>query len=185
MAMLKMQRVYVYALLKYCKDILEALQRRGVVEIENLNIEDSVFFKDDTSAYQAQYQRMASTAIEANEILSRYAKRKKGLLSSFKGRKQLSREEYDKLVDETQDILRIAYDIISCQKNIDTNEAEKVKAEVKAEVETRVRAECRTSVREESALAMFADHLPVEKVAKYSKLSLKKATALGKKHGYL
>ena len=30
MAMLKMQRVYVYALLKYCKDILEALQRRGV-----------------------------------------------------------------------------------------------------------------------------------------------------------
>lgn len=127
MAMLKMQRVYVYALLKYCKDILEALQRRGVVEIENLNIEDSVFFKDDTSAYQAQYQRMASTATEANEILSRYVKQKKGLLSSFKGRQQLSREEYDRLVDETPDILRIAYDIISCQKNIDTNEAEKIK----------------------------------------------------------
>ncbi len=134
MAMLKMQRVYVYALLKYCKDILEALQRRGVVEIENLNIEDSVFFKDDTSAYQAQYQRMASNAIEANEILSRYAKRKKGLLSSFKGRKQLTREEYDKLVDETPDILRIAYDIISCQKNIDTNEAEKIKYQQQLEI---------------------------------------------------
>ena len=127
MAMLKMQRVYVYALLKYCKDILEALQRRGVVAIENLNIEDSVFFKDDTSAYQAQYRRMASTATEANEILSRYVKQKKGLLSSFNGRKQLSSEEYDKLADETPDILRIAYDIISCQKNIDTNEAEKIK----------------------------------------------------------
>ncbi|WP_405343839.1 V-type ATP synthase subunit I [Ruminococcus sp.] len=134
MAMLKMQRVYVYALLKYCKDILETLQRRGVVEIENLNIEDSVFFKDDTSAYQAQYQRMASNAIEANEILSRYAKRKKGLLSSFKGRKQLTREEYDKLVDETPDILRIAYDIISCQKNIDTNEAEKIKYQQQLEI---------------------------------------------------
>lgn len=134
MAMLKMQRVYVYALLKYCKDILEALQRRGVVEIENLNIEDSVFFKDDTSAYQAQYQRMASNAIEANEILSRYAKRKKGLLSSFKGRKQLTREEYDKLADETPDILRIAYDIISCQKNIDTNEAEKIKYQQQLEI---------------------------------------------------
>ena len=134
MAMLKMQRIYVYALLKYCKDILEALQRRGVVEIENLNIEDSVFFKDDTSAYQAQYQRMASTALEANEILSRYVKQKKGLLSSFKGRKQLTREEYDKLVDETPDILRIAYDIISCQKNIDTNEAEKVKYQSQLEI---------------------------------------------------
>ena len=134
MAMLKMQRIYVYALLKYCKDILEALQRRGVVEIENLNIEDSVFFKDDTSAYQAQYQRMASTATEANEILSRYVKRKKGLLSSFKGRKQLTREDYDKLADETPDILRIAYGIISCQKNIDTNEAEKIKYQQQLEI---------------------------------------------------
>ena len=116
MAMLKMQRIYVYALLKYCKDILETLQRRGVVEIENLEIEDSVFFKDDTSAYQAQYQRLASTASEANEILSRYVKKKKGLLSSFKGREQLTRERYDELVDEAPDILRIAYDIISCQK---------------------------------------------------------------------
>lgn len=134
MAMLKMQRVYVYALLKYCKDILEALQRRGVVQIENLNIEDSVFFKDDTSMFQAQYQRMASTASEANEILSRYVKKKKGLLSSFKGRKQLTRDQYDALADETPDILRIAYDIISCQKNIDTCEAEKVKYQSQLEI---------------------------------------------------
>ena len=41
------------------------------------------------------------------------------------------------------------------------------------------------SAREESALAMFADHLPVDKVAQYSKLSLQDVTAIGKKHGYL
>ena len=41
------------------------------------------------------------------------------------------------------------------------------------------------SAREESALAMFADNLPVEKVAKYSMLSLQDATALGRKHGYI
>ena len=134
MAMLKMQRVYVYALLKYCKDILESLQRRGVVEIENLNIEDSVFYKDDTSAFQAQYQHTAAVAAEANEILSRYVTRKKGLLSSFKGRQQLTRDQYEKLVEETPDILRIAYDIIACQKNIDTNLAEKVKYETQLEV---------------------------------------------------
>ncbi len=134
MAVLKMQRIYVYALLKYCKDILEALQRKGVVEIENLNIEDSVFYKDDTSAFQAQYQHLSSTAKEANEILSRYVPRKKGLLSSFKGREQITRQRYDELVNETPDILRIAYDIISCQKNIDTNLAEKVKYQSQLEV---------------------------------------------------
>ena len=48
-------------------------------------------------------------------------------MSSFKGREQLSRAEYDALVEQTPDILRVAYDIISCQKNIDTNMAEKVK----------------------------------------------------------
>ena len=41
------------------------------------------------------------------------------------------------------------------------------------------------AAREENALSMFADHLPVDKVAKYSNLSLQAATAIGKKHGYL
>lgn len=128
MAMLKMQRVYVYALLKYCKDILEALQRRGVVEIENLEMEDSVFYKDDTSSsFQDNYQRTSSVAKEANEILSRYVPRKKGLLSSFKGREQLTRSQYDELVGESQDILQVAYEIIAAQKNIDSCIAEKIK----------------------------------------------------------
>lgn len=133
MAMLKMQRIHIYALIKYCKDILETLQRRGVVQIENVDLEDSVFFKEDTSPLQAQYSRSAATASEAREILSRYAPQKKGLLSSFKGREQLSAADYDKLVDGTQDTLRIAYDIISYQKNIDMNEAEKVKYEAQLE----------------------------------------------------
>ena len=133
MSMLRMQRINVYALLKYCKDILELLQRRGVVEIENVNIEDSVFYKEDTSAFQAQYARQAATAAQAKEILSHYAPQKKGLLSTFKGRKQLTKEQYDALVDEAPDILRIAYDIISYQKNIDSNEAEKVKYEAQLE----------------------------------------------------
>ena len=52
MAILKMQRIYIYALIKHCRDVLETLQRRGVVEIENLELEDSVFFKEDTSPLQ-------------------------------------------------------------------------------------------------------------------------------------
>ena len=133
MAMLKMQRIYIYALIKYCKDILETLQRRGVVEIENMELEDSVFFKEDTSPLQAQYQRSAATAGEALDILSHYAPQKKGLLSSFKGRERLSADDYNRMVDNTQDTLRIAYDIISYQKNIDMNEAEKVKYEAQLE----------------------------------------------------
>lgn len=127
MSMLRMQRIHVYALLKYCKDILQTLQRRGVVEIEDVDMADSVFFKEDTSAYQAQYHSFCATAREAGAILARYAPQKKSLLKTFQGRDRLSAAEYDVLAEETPDILRVAYDIVSYQKNIDMNEAEKIK----------------------------------------------------------
>ena len=133
MAMLRMQRINIYALLKHCKGILETLQRRGVVEIENLNIEDSVFFKEDTGAMQAQYVRSANVARSALEILDIYKKEKKGLLSSFKGRTPISRQEYDNLVDSSSDILKVAYDIVAYQKNIEQNEAEIIKYESQLE----------------------------------------------------
>ncbi len=41
------------------------------------------------------------------------------------------------------------------------------------------------SARSHSALAMFADHFPVDKVAKYCNLSLQEAADLGRRHGYL
>ncbi len=134
MAVLKMQRIYIYALMKYCKDILETLQRRGVVQVENLEPEDSVFFKEDTSSLQSQYNRSAAVAREAQSILAQYVPQKKSMLSSFKGRDRLTAEEYRKFSNETQDSLRAAYDIVSCQKNIDMYEAEKVKYQSQLEV---------------------------------------------------
>lgn len=133
MAMLQMQRINIYALNKYCKDILETLQRRGVVEIENLDIRDSVFFKEDTDAMQAQYMRSANVARAALQVLDEYQKEKKGLLSSFKGRTPISREEYNRLVESTSDILKTAYDIVSYKKNIELNEAEIIKYESQLE----------------------------------------------------
>ena len=127
MAMLKMQRVTVYSLMKYCNDILEALQRRGVVQIENVDIQDEVFFKEDTTAIRAQYSGSAKIARDAAQILAGFVPQKKSLLSAFEGRRQISPSEYDALADETQDILKVAYDIINYQKTIDSNEAEKVK----------------------------------------------------------
>lgn len=58
-------------------------------------------------------------------------------------------------------------------------------AEYTAQGEARGRAEGIDTAREESALAMFADNLPLDKVAQYSKLSLQDVTAIGKKHGYI
>ncbi len=126
MSILNMQRITVIALLKYCKDILETLQRRGVVEIETyqLDDDDGVFERGDTAAYQSQYLRSSAVARQAAEIIHTYVPEKKGLLSSMSGRKPLSLAQYDALVADSQDILHTAYDIVSYQKNIEQNRLE-------------------------------------------------------------
>ena len=90
---------------------------------------------------------------------------------------------YAQRKEEKNNMASIALDYLKAE--IETKMLAKMRAEGEKSGISKGRAEGRTSAQEESALAMFADRLPVEKVAKYSKLSLKKATALGKKHGYL
>lgn len=133
MAILKMQRINVYALIKYCKDILEDLQRKGVIQIEDVNIEDSVFYKEDTSMMQASYLRSANSAKNAYDILCEFVPMKKSLFASFEGRKPISRKEYDSFVESSQEILRVAYEIISYKKNIEENKAEIIKYESQLE----------------------------------------------------
>ena len=50
---------------------------------------------------------------------------------------------------------------------------------------TKGRTEGIETTKEENALTMFADHLPLEKIAQYSNLTLPEAEAIGKRHGYL
>ena len=84
-------------------------------------------------------------------------------------------EMYRRRKGEESDMSSIALDYLA---------AEYI-AQGEARGEARGRAEGMESAREEIALAMFEDHFPVEKVAKYSMLTLQAAAALGRKHGYI
>ncbi len=133
MAILQMQRVNIYALTKHCKSVIEALQRMGVMEIEQLDVSDSVFYKEDTSAQQAAYRRNASTMKSASEILSTFVKYKKSLLSSLEGRKPLSKDEYYRRTEDYAKILNVAYGIIRDNKKIIENKAKIVAYESRIE----------------------------------------------------
>ncbi|MBQ8000685.1 MAG: V-type ATP synthase subunit I [Ruminococcus sp.] len=123
MAILQMQRINIYALDKHCKAILESLQRMGVMEIEQLDISDSVFYKEDTSAQQTSYRRNANTMKTASEILSIFIKSKRSLFASIEGRKPLSKDEYYRRIDNYTEILNVAYGIIQDNKEIIENKA--------------------------------------------------------------
>ena len=95
MAVLQMQRIGICALKKDRKQILEVLQRRGVVELCDLAPgEDDVFQRADTSAQQAQFEKNAAAARQALEVLDAHAPQKSSMLSSLEGRRPLGLEEY-------------------------------------------------------------------------------------------
>lgn len=118
MAIVKMQRISIYALSKYSKDVLETLQRMGVMEIENVGIEDSVFYQTDSAAYSSSYLRYSNLMLQAAEVICEYVKENKGLLSSLEGRKPLSLKEYDALVQKNPEALDLAYKLTGYKKKI-------------------------------------------------------------------
>lgn len=133
MSMLKMQKISICALKKHRKDILETLQRKGVVEITDLELQDSVFFKEETSASQASFLKSSQTAKQAAEILCEYNDFKKSMFATFEGREPISKENYYIYVNDAAEIMRVAYEIIGFKKNINEANADIIKYESQIE----------------------------------------------------
>lgn len=124
MAIVDMQKISIYALKKHRKAILETLQRKGVVEINNIDYSDSVFYKEDTTKQQASFLKSSQTAKQAAEILSKEIGAKKSLFASFEGREPISKENYYMFVNDAAEIMRVAYDIVNFKKQINESKAE-------------------------------------------------------------
>lgn len=133
MAVLQMQRINIYAPQKHRKAILEALQRKGAVEIENLELEHSVFSKEETAQKQAVFMKSSASAGQAYTVLKEYFPEKKSPLSMFEGRSPLSVGDYYAYVDEAQEIMRVAYEVNSLRKEVADNKAEIIRLESQIE----------------------------------------------------
>lgn len=123
MSIVKMQRISIYALSRYSKEVLETLQRMGVMEIENVEIEDSVFYQTESSFYCTSFLRSASLMTQAADVICEYTKEKKGLLSSLEGRTPLSVKEYEAIAEKNPEALDLAYKLTGNKKKIIENKA--------------------------------------------------------------
>ncbi len=133
MSVLQTQKIRICALKSSRKQILEELQRMGVVEIEERGKEDDVFRKTDTSQARSRYERHARDAEDALKTLDTYAPEKKSLFSSLEGKDAISTEQYYENVDERREILRHISRILSLNKTIAESEASRVRAEMTIE----------------------------------------------------
>ena len=135
MSVLPMKRVFIAALKKDRKYILESLQRLGVVEI-NVDASkkvftdkdgkaDNLFTQTDTSSARATFEKNVNLASQALAILDREVPIKAGMMDSFAGRNKMSSAEYDSLTNKRDKIMDMVYDL---------NSLNKAKAEAEAEI---------------------------------------------------
>ena len=132
MAVLKMQRLGICAWKKNRKQILELLQRRGVLDIDTDAVEDEVFQKTDTSEARGSFERDIQLAEHALEILQQYVPEQKGLLSSLEGRKEVDLESCrrmeaarDSVLEKARKLEELLKGVSDCESEIGKLENEK------------------------------------------------------------
>ena len=133
MAVLQMQKIHICALKSNRKQILEELQRKGIVQVETDGEEDQVFQKMDTSALRSSYEKRSQNAAAALKVLERYAPEKKGMLASLEGKKVISAEDYYSQVKDQEQVMKTVSRILALEKDVAENRAGQVKAEMTLE----------------------------------------------------
>ncbi|MCQ4022640.1 MULTISPECIES: V-type ATP synthase subunit I [unclassified Ruminococcus] len=133
MSVVKMQQISICALKTKRKAIMEALQRRGVIEISPLEYDGGVFVKEETAQQQSLFMKNSATAAKAYEILLRYFPEKSSMLDMFKGRDQLSTQQYYSLVSRSIDVMREANSVIALDKGLSEKRADIAKYEYQIE----------------------------------------------------
>lgn len=131
MAVVPMSRINVYGLTKDRKAVLEALQRMGVVEITDVNHEG--YTGVDTASMQATFAKRGEIAGNALEILNKHVPEKSSLTDMFAGKREIGAKEYYKYVDEIDEVMRVAGDIVKLSKKASEKRAEIARLEAQIE----------------------------------------------------
>ena len=116
MAVLQMQKVSICALKKDRKAVLEQLQRMKVMEIMQTLEEDPDFTRMDTRQERMEFEKSASLADQALEILDRYAPEKKSMFSALEGKTLIEQEDYQKVLEQKESLLCTAKKILALDK---------------------------------------------------------------------
>ena len=136
MAVLNMRKIIICAIKENRKNILELLQRKGCLEIEekllksgkNKNSEETeLLSKMNTATQISIFDKNAALSEHALEILQEYSPEKTSMLSSLEGQKLIDSERYYAVVEQQKDLMNQVSELISLKKQIDEKNADIIK----------------------------------------------------------
>lgn len=124
MAVMPMQRISIYALKNRRKQILELIQRRGVVEICDRKADETVFSRMDTDPAKARFENNTSTLQAALQALDKLEPPEKSLFASLNGRTPIPLSRYEETTAAAGETLKTASRINVLSKKCADNRAE-------------------------------------------------------------
>lgn len=123
MAVLQMHKMNICAMKKNRKKILELLQKKGCLEIQETDNEDSVFMKMNTATQISIFERNVALAENGLEVLDRYCPENKSMFAGLEGKKEIALEEFQNSIDHQQDIMNLVNKILQAQKSMEEKES--------------------------------------------------------------
>lgn len=129
MAVMQMQKMSICALKKERKQIMEYLQRQGVMQITEGGSDWGIdaekgFERMDTTTARSSFERNAALAEQALAILNEYSPVSAGMLASMQGTRRISDEEYQSVINRREKIMAMAVKIVGLQKQITSKESD-------------------------------------------------------------
>ena len=134
MAVLKMLKISICALKENRKIILETLQSLGLMELICLETEEDYFSKTDTDGMRRSFERNVALTEQALSVIRKYVPEENDLFCSLKGKMQVEKKEFQKVIDHKNEIMEAVIKIIDCENSIAEKKSEIQKCENQIEM---------------------------------------------------
>ncbi len=118
MSKLSMKRVFICGLNTDRREVLDVLQRAGVVEIVEEDYKDAGLSHVDSADHRNESSQKAALAEQAIGILDEFAAEKAGLLKSLEGAKDIDTDLYDERVKHISEYMSVAESLSELSRRI-------------------------------------------------------------------
>ncbi|MCD8026867.1 MAG: V-type ATP synthase subunit I [Clostridiales bacterium] len=174
MAKLKMKSVQIIALRQDRKRLLEHLQDSSLIQIKRTEKSPKGFNKIDMTAQTQVFERNVVLTEQSLKILNEFAPEKSGLLSSFKGSREIDPDEIGAIASNAGDVIGVCNRISELNKMRSDYAAEQVRIRTSlAQLEPWQTLDVPQSVSDTRTTAVFIGSLPQQ----YTDITLSEAIA--------
>jgi V/A-type H+-transporting ATPase subunit I len=127
LAKVKMKSVRIVGLKKDRKAVLEHLQNSGLIQVKKSEKSAKGFSKTDMSSQMQIFERNVTLCDQALKTLDTFSPEKKGMLSSFEGRRVIDPDEIGVIASNAPKIMEVCNRIGILSKRLADNSAEQVR----------------------------------------------------------